>query len=86
MSVELDPPELGFRRPFTHEVSQVLRLRNPTGDPIAFKVSARETFLLAVWCGCDCLLSRIAADMVPTGQDNCSETVRRCKKVETRFC
>lgn len=38
MSVELDPPELGFRRPFTHEVTQVLRLRNPNSDPIAFKV------------------------------------------------
>ncbi|GAB7361409.1 hypothetical protein MBLNU230_g1465t1 [Neophaeotheca triangularis] len=38
MSVELDPPELGFKRPFTHEVSQVLRLHNPTSDPIAFKV------------------------------------------------
>ncbi|KAL8704092.1 MAG: hypothetical protein Q9201_002753 [Fulgogasparrea decipioides] len=38
MSVELDPPELGFRRPFTHEVTQLLRLRNPSNDPIAFKV------------------------------------------------
>ncbi|KAI9657495.1 MAG: phosphatidylinositol-binding protein scs2 [Trizodia sp. TS-e1964] len=38
MSVEIDPPELGFRRPFQHEVSQVLRLRNPNNDPIAFKV------------------------------------------------
>ncbi|KAK0884516.1 phosphatidylinositol-binding protein scs2, partial [Friedmanniomyces endolithicus] len=24
--------------PFTHEVSQVLRLHNPTADPVAFKV------------------------------------------------
>ncbi|KAF2840743.1 VAMP-associated protein [Patellaria atrata CBS 101060] len=38
MSVELDPVELGFRRPLTHEVSQVLRLRNPHNDPVAFKV------------------------------------------------
>ncbi|KAI4259834.1 MAG: hypothetical protein L6R42_004368 [Xanthoria sp. 1 TBL-2021] len=38
MSVELDPPELGFRRPFTYEVTQSLRLQNPTNDPIAFKV------------------------------------------------
>ncbi|MCJ1336761.1 phosphatidylinositol-binding protein scs2 [Bachmanniomyces sp. S44760] len=38
MSVDLDPPELGFRRPFTHEVTQVLRLRNPHNDPVAFKV------------------------------------------------
>ncbi|KAK5162538.1 hypothetical protein LTR04_003469, partial [Oleoguttula sp. CCFEE 6159] len=38
MSVELDPVELGFQRPFTHEVSQTLRLRNPNSDPVAFKV------------------------------------------------
>ncbi|MCJ1470549.1 phosphatidylinositol-binding protein scs2 [Pseudocyphellaria aurata] len=38
MSVELDPAELGFRRPFTHEVTQLLRLRNPGANPIAFKV------------------------------------------------
>lgn len=59
MSVELNPPELGFKRtsqclrvclrecqhtdsshlgPFTHEVSQTLRLHNPNSDPIAFKV------------------------------------------------
>ncbi|KAL9132486.1 MAG: hypothetical protein Q9175_006345 [Cornicularia normoerica] len=38
MSVTLDPPELGFRRPFTHEVTQLLRLSNPSKDPIAFKV------------------------------------------------
>ncbi|PSN64052.1 VAMP-associated protein [Corynespora cassiicola Philippines] len=38
MSVELDPPELGFKRPFQHEVSQVLRLKNPHSDPVAFKV------------------------------------------------
>ncbi|MCJ1422496.1 phosphatidylinositol-binding protein scs2 [Sticta canariensis] len=38
MSVQLDPAELGFRRPFTHEVTQLLRLRNPGADPIAFKV------------------------------------------------
>lgn len=38
MSVELDPPELGFKRPFQQEVSQVLRLKNPHSDPVAFKV------------------------------------------------
>lgn len=38
MSVELDPVELGFKRPFTHEVSQVLRLYNKNADPVAFKV------------------------------------------------
>ncbi|ORY09399.1 PapD-like protein [Clohesyomyces aquaticus] len=38
MSVELDPPELGFKRPFQQEVSQTLRLKNPHSDPVAFKV------------------------------------------------
>ncbi|KAI1081208.1 VAMP-associated protein [Whalleya microplaca] len=38
MSVEIDPQELGFRRPFTVEVSEVLRLRNPNTHPVAFKV------------------------------------------------
>ncbi|KAK7744520.1 phosphatidylinositol-binding protein scs2 [Cytospora paraplurivora] len=38
MSVEIDPLELGFRRPFTVEVSQILKLRNPNKSPVAFKV------------------------------------------------
>ncbi|KAI0095442.1 VAMP-associated protein [Daldinia grandis] len=38
MSVEIDPQELGFRRPFTAEVSEVLRIRNPNSHPVAFKV------------------------------------------------
>jgi hypothetical protein len=38
MSVEIDPVELGFRRPFTMEVSQVLKIKNPNTSPIAFKV------------------------------------------------
>ncbi|KAI9840794.1 MAG: phosphatidylinositol-binding protein scs2 [Thelocarpon superellum] len=38
MSVELSPPELGFQRPFSQEVSQTLHLRNPNRDPVAFKV------------------------------------------------
>lgn len=38
MSVELEPAELGFKRPFHHEVSQVLRLHNPNSHPVAFKV------------------------------------------------
>lgn len=38
MSVQLDPVELGFRRPFTQEVEETLRLRNPNSDPVAFKV------------------------------------------------
>ncbi|EMC97635.1 hypothetical protein BAUCODRAFT_575649 [Baudoinia panamericana UAMH 10762] len=38
MSVDLEPAELGFKRPFNHEVSQVLRLHNPSSDPVAFKV------------------------------------------------
>ncbi|KUJ12130.1 VAMP-associated protein [Mollisia scopiformis] len=38
MSVEIDPVELGFHRPFTSEVSQALKIRNPNMTPVAFKV------------------------------------------------
>lgn len=38
MSIELDPPELGFQRPFTREVVQTLHIRNFNHDPVAFKV------------------------------------------------
>ncbi|KAH8697231.1 putative integral ER membrane protein Scs2 [Talaromyces proteolyticus] len=38
MSVDLEPSDLGFRRPFDREVAEVLRLRNPNGEPVAFKV------------------------------------------------
>ncbi|QVM08880.1 phosphatidylinositol-binding protein scs2 [Coccidioides posadasii str. Silveira] len=38
MSVELEPAELGFRRPFNQEVTETLHLRNPHSDPVAFKV------------------------------------------------
>ncbi|KIM95150.1 hypothetical protein OIDMADRAFT_206175 [Oidiodendron maius Zn] len=38
MSVEIDPTELVFHRPFTTEVSQVLKIRNPNHTPVAFKV------------------------------------------------
>ncbi|KAI4597354.1 phosphatidylinositol-binding protein scs2 [Pestalotiopsis sp. 9143b] len=38
MSVEIGPQELGFHRPFTSEVSEVLRIRNPNSAPVAFKV------------------------------------------------
>jgi len=38
MSLELDPAELGFKRPYNVEVSQILRLRNPNSTAVAFKV------------------------------------------------
>ncbi|KAI8963703.1 VAMP-associated protein [Daldinia sp. FL1419] len=38
MSVEIDPQELGFHRPLTAEVSEVLRIRNPNSYPVSFKV------------------------------------------------
>ncbi|CRG85443.1 putative protein C17C9,12 [Talaromyces islandicus] len=38
MSVELEPSDLGFRRPFDREVTETLRLRNSNSDPVAFKV------------------------------------------------
>jgi hypothetical protein len=37
-TVEVLPVELGFARPFTREVAETLRLRNPGSEPIAFKV------------------------------------------------
>ena len=57
--------------PFTHEVTQLLRLSNPNSDPIAFKVG-----LLMV--------SRILGMMLTwrnvTGQNHCSKTVRHQSK------
>ncbi|KAM4057481.1 MSP (Major sperm protein) domain-containing protein [Hirsutella rhossiliensis] len=38
MSVNIEPQELNFRRPFTVEVSQTLTIKNPTSTPLAFKV------------------------------------------------
>ncbi|KAI1331907.1 VAMP-associated protein [Xylariaceae sp. FL0255] len=38
MSVEIDPQELGFHRPFTVEVLENLKIRNPNTHPVAFKV------------------------------------------------
>ncbi|KAK1633863.1 MSP domain-containing protein [Colletotrichum phormii] len=38
MSVEIEPTELSFKRPFTVEVSRILRIKNPNQSPIAFKV------------------------------------------------
>jgi len=38
MSVEIEPAELGFHRPFTVEVSESLKIRNPNSTPVAFKV------------------------------------------------
>lgn len=38
MSVDIDPSELGFHRPFNHEVSQILKIKNPNQTPVAFKV------------------------------------------------
>lgn len=38
MSIDLSPPELGFKRPFSREVTETLRLGNPNDGPLAFKV------------------------------------------------
>ncbi|SPN97517.1 related to (VAMP)-associated protein [Cephalotrichum gorgonifer] len=38
MSVDIEPSELSFRRPFTQEVQQTLTIRNPNQSPLAFKV------------------------------------------------
>ncbi|KAL1896438.1 phosphatidylinositol-binding protein scs2 [Ceratocystis pirilliformis] len=38
MSVEIEPSELTFNRPFTSEVHELLNLKNTSMSPIAFKV------------------------------------------------
>jgi len=38
MHIALDPNELGFRRPFTQEVTQSLTIKNTHYEPVAFKV------------------------------------------------
>jgi len=38
MSVAINPLELAFRRPFTSEVAQILKITNPNNQPVAFKV------------------------------------------------
>ncbi|KAL4873153.1 hypothetical protein BDV12DRAFT_160475 [Aspergillus spectabilis] len=38
MSILLDPPELGFKRPFNREVCQILHLTNNNQDAVVFKV------------------------------------------------
>ncbi|KAF2864024.1 peptidase M24A, methionine aminopeptidase [Piedraia hortae CBS 480.64] len=38
MAVQLEPSELGFKRPLTQEGAQILRLYNHNQEPVAFKV------------------------------------------------
>ncbi|RDW57141.1 putative integral ER membrane protein Scs2 [Aspergillus mulundensis] len=38
MSILLDPPDLGFKRPFNREICQVLHLTNNNPDAVVFKV------------------------------------------------
>lgn len=38
MHIALEPSELGFRRPFTQEVTQSLTIKNTHYEPVAFKV------------------------------------------------
>ncbi|EKV19632.1 Integral ER membrane protein Scs2, putative [Penicillium digitatum] len=38
MTIQIEPSELGFKRPFNHEVCQVLRLSNPNEESVVFKV------------------------------------------------
>lgn len=82
MSVEIDPVELGFRSmspgspsspalsnrsgPFTMEVSQVLKIKNPNTSPIAFKVAQAGSF---------CILS---ISLTGAGQNDSSQAVCAC--------
>ncbi|KAG2024556.1 hypothetical protein GB937_003748 [Aspergillus fischeri] len=38
MSILLEPPELGFKRPFDREVCEILHLSNTNSEPVVFKV------------------------------------------------
>ncbi|CAG8891103.1 unnamed protein product [Penicillium egyptiacum] len=38
MTIQIEPSELGFKRPFNHEVCQVLHLSNPNEESVVFKV------------------------------------------------
>ncbi|KAF4120034.1 MSP (Major sperm protein) domain [Geosmithia morbida] len=42
MSVDIEPLELSFRRPFTREVSQTLTVKNPSTTPVVFKAMKQE--------------------------------------------
>jgi hypothetical protein len=83
MSVEIDPVELGFHRmyiprgwvggsnrgigPFTNEVSQILKIRNPNHNPVAFKVRLFYASIL--------LSGVILTRFAHTGQDNSPKAV-----------
>ncbi|RKF64985.1 Vesicle-associated membrane protein-associated protein C16G5.05c [Erysiphe neolycopersici] len=53
MSIEIDPLELGFHRPFTSEVSQILKIKNPNLTHVAFKVktTAPKQYCVRPNCG-----------------------------------
>ncbi|KAH6696980.1 MSP domain-containing protein [Plectosphaerella plurivora] len=38
MSVDIEPSELSFQKPFTVEISRTLKIKNPNSTPLAFKV------------------------------------------------
>jgi len=85
MSVEIDPVELGFHRrllchcseegsdeetgPFTSEVSQSLKIRNPNRTPVAFKVRVSDNVPIN--------FNRILTVVLSIGQDYSPQTVRR---------
>ncbi|KAI6248194.1 hypothetical protein HI914_03718 [Erysiphe necator] len=53
MSIEIDPIELSFHRPFTSEVSQILKIKNPNQTHVAFKVktTAPKQYCVRPNCG-----------------------------------
>ena len=54
--------------PFTHEITQLLRLSNPSSDPIAFKVGLPTVSHF--------LFYMMLIERNVTGQNHCPETVR----------
>ncbi|KAL9585158.1 MAG: hypothetical protein Q9212_001683 [Teloschistes hypoglaucus] len=83
MSVELDPPELGFRRPFTHEVTQLLRLRNPGTEPIAFKVktTAPKQYVRGLPRSLNASVTATGTASVPTQARSMLAGMLKCKTV-----
>ncbi|TVY54470.1 Vesicle-associated membrane protein-associated protein [Lachnellula suecica] len=80
MSVEIDPQELGFHRPFTTEVSQSLKIRNPNTTPVAFKVKTtapKQYVYTPIWLRICLLRGRTDTASAPTLEESSLERKSR---------
>ncbi|KAH6874778.1 PapD-like protein [Thelonectria olida] len=76
MSVEIEPFELSFQRPFNAEVSQTLTIKNPNTIPVAFKVFQVKTTAPKQYC------VRPNAGRIEGGQDFDVTVLLQAMKVE----